>query len=140
MRKSSSYVPKPVVRDPLNHARVSRQLADVPGGAITMLKVRNHMALEALRTGIATRQDMMTLIKALQLGKALAKKLCDLGQEVHIKQGYLTLMEVARRGTATDHYICRALELKNINEALIAHDEQLSECTVMQLEAALKGL
>lgn len=136
MRKRSKYRPKGVIYDTMAH--VTTGLAKV--GAIaagTTLKIKNHGALEALRRGEATRDDIDVLIGAFNITEALARMRIGDDWKDEIRAAQDALLAVGRRGAETGKFILRGPELTTFNLAMEIHDAQLDACTVSELEKAI---
>ena len=136
MRKRSKYRPKGVIYDTMAH--VTTGLARV--GAIaagTTLKIKNNGALEALRTGRATRDDIDVLIGAFNITEALAKMRIGDDWKDEIRAAQDALLELGRRGAETGKFILRGPDLTTFNLAMEIHDAQLDACTVSELEKAI---
>ena len=137
MRKKSSYKPKGVRLDNMSFVKSGIKLfTDVPYGVT--LRIRNHDAVNNLRLGKASRNDIDILIGALNITEGFGRigKGADWAEE--IRQGQDALLTIARRGVANkDKFIATGLELKAINLAMEVHDAQLDNCTVQELEQAM---
>lgn len=136
MRKRSKYRPKGVIYDTMAH--VTTGLARV--GAIasgTTLKIKNHSALEQLRTGRATRGDIDVLIDAFNITEALAMQCIGDAYGNEIRAAQDALLELGRRGAETGKFILRGPDLTTFNLAMEIHDAQLDACTVSELEKAI---
>ena len=71
MRKRSKYRPKGVLLDTVNHVVSGmKRVGSISAG--TDLMIKNHSALEAMRRGEGSREDMDSLIAALNITEALA--------------------------------------------------------------------
>jgi hypothetical protein len=138
MRKKSKYKPKGVRLDATTYVLNGFRLVSATGGAALDLKIKNHSALEALRTGQAKRYDIDSIISALNVSEALSR--LGIGHEyVHeIKEGQDALLELSRRGiNRDDRFVAKASELTAINYGMELHDAQLDITTIAQLEKAL---
>jgi hypothetical protein len=138
MRKKSKYKPKGVRLDATTYVLNGFRLVSTTGSAVLDLKIKNHSALEALRTGQAKRYDLDSIISALNVSEALSR--LGIGHEyVHeIKEGQDALLELSRRGiNRDDRFVAKASELTAINYVMELHDLQLDITTIAQLEKAL---
>lgn len=136
MRKRSKYRPRGVIYDTMAH--VTTGMAKV--GAIsagTTLKIKNHAALEQLRRGLATRDDIDVLIGAFNITEALARMRIGDDWKVEIRAAQDALLELGRRSAETGKFILRGPELTTFNLAMEIHDAQLDACTVSELERAI---
>lgn len=136
MRKRSKYRPKPVIRDAVNY--VIGGLRPVADEEVRLVKIKNHGAIEAIRTGQATREQANFLVHAFNLANALA---C-MGQgpdwlpEIEAAQAALQAAGERPRFGFTGP------ELQAVNLAMQVHDAQLADpaTTVQMLERAILGL
>jgi hypothetical protein len=138
MRKRSKYKPKGIRLDATTYVLNGFRLVSTTGGAALDLKIKNHSALEALRTGQAKRYDLDSIISALNVSEALSR--LGIGHEYtdEIKQGQDALLELSRRGiNRDDRFVAKAAELTAINYGMELHDAQLDITTIAQLEKAL---
>ena len=138
MRKRSKYKPKGVRLDATTYVLNGFRLVSTTGSAALDLKIKNHSALEALRTGQAKRYDLDSIISALNVSEALAR--LGIGHEYkdEIKEGQDALLELSRRGiNREDRFVAKASELTAINYVMELHDLQLDITTIAQLEKAL---
>lgn len=136
MRKRSKYRPKGVIVDTLSFVKAGLSRVGSISSGITF-KIINHEALEAVRKGHGTRDDIDKLITALNVTEALAVNLRygeDWKDEIRAAQD--ALLELGRRGAETGKFILRGPELTSLNLAMEIHDEQLDACTVSELEKA----
>jgi len=122
MRKRSKYRPKGVLPDPLSYVISGlKRVGSISAG--TDLKIKNHLALEIVRSGNATREDIDILIAALNM--------------VEIRASQDALFAVGSRGVETGRFILRGPELSALNLGMEIHDAQLQACTVSELEKAI---
>ena len=137
MKKRSKYRPKGVIMDTMLF--VSSGFMKV--GAInagTTLKIKNHGALESVRLGIGTREDIDVLICAFNITEALAIMRIGDDWEDEIRAAQDALLAVGRRGAETGKFILRGPDLTIFNLAMEVHDAQLDACTVAELEKAIE--
>ena len=137
MKKRSKYRPKGVIMDTMLF--VSSGFMKV--GAInagTTLKIKNHGALESVRLGIGTREDIDVLICAFNITEALAIMRIGNDWEDEIRAAQDALLAVGRRGAETGKFILRGPDLTIFNLAMEVHDAQLDACTVAELEKAIE--
>jgi len=136
VRKRSKYRPKGVILDPINHVLSGlKRVGSISAGVTLMIK--NHAALEAVRQGKGTREDIDILIGALNMTEALA--FFKYGDEWShgIRAAQDALLELGRRGAETGKFILRGPDLTTFNMAMDIHDAQLDACTVAELEKAI---
>ena len=137
MRKRSKYRPKPVILD--NMAYVMSGMVPMVNlkDQLLSLQVKNHFALEELRLGKATKDDIDTLIAAFNVTEALAKQKIGDEYKQEIKAAQDALFDCAKRGVAMNYrFIVKGPELKAINFVMELHDAQLEAATVKDIELA----
>lgn len=138
MRKRSKYRPKAVLPDP-----VSWVLAGIKPmnsvGHTTVLRIRNHAAMDALRRGVATKEDMDILIGAFNMTEGYRRLRDELGADwaEEIRAGQDALLAVTRRGLASERFILKAEELVAMNLVMEIHDAQLDNSSVRDMEHAM---
>lgn len=135
MKKRSNYKPRKVIADTMNWLKSGFSLVKTHD-EFTVLSLKNHNALESLRLGKATKDDMELLVNMANMVEALAqvnKSFCaEYG--MLITNGQQSLLEVCRRG----RYVCKASELADITDLLELHDAQLEIATIKEIEDAMK--
>ena len=138
MRKRSKYRPKDVRLDTIAYVLSGLQKFDDVDTALT-LRLKNHSALDLLCTGKATKAHINILIGAFNMVEALARLRDEMGADwvKEIQQAQDALLAVARRGVATEHFICRGPELVALKLAMEIHDAQLDAATVLDIERAV---
>ena len=139
MRKRSKYKPKGVRVDALTWVLAGvKPFKDVPSSI--NIRIKNHAAMDALRRGEATREDMDTLIGAFNMTEAYMKLRPDLGADWadEIKQGQDALLCVAARGFDSGRFILKAQELVAMNLVMEIHDAQLDNTNVREMELAME--
>ena len=136
MRKRSKYRPKGVILDTMAHVKsgMKRVGTIAPG---TTLKIKNHDALDKVRRGVATRQDIDTLIDAFNITEALAMMRIGDDWRNEIRAAQDALLELGRRGAETGKFILRGPDLTLFNTVMELHDAQLDACTVAELEKSI---
>ena len=140
MRKKSKYRPKGVRLDNMTWVMSSIKPFDSVEVAVD-LRIKNHAAIEALRLGQATRDDIDILIGAFNMCEGYMRLRDEFGVDwaKEIREGQDALLAVSRRGLALspERFICRADELVAINMTMQIHDAQLDQSTVQDMERAL---
>lgn len=139
MRKKSKYKPKGVRLDNITWVMSSIKPFDSVEAAVD-LRIKNHAAMDALRKGEATKDDIDVLIGALNMCEGYIRLNPEFGRDwaTEIRAGQDALLYVARRGVKMgNRFICRAEELNAIRLTLEIHDAQLGRSTVQNLEQAL---
>ena len=136
MRKKSKYRPRALIYDTLNHVVSGMKVVgNISAG--TTLKIKNHAALESIRRGDGTRDDIDILIDAFNITEALALMRIGNDWKDEIRAAQDALLAVGRRGVETGKFILRGPELTSFNLAMEVHDAQLDACTVSELEKAI---
>ena len=102
------------------------------------LKIKNHMALTNLTQGIATRQDIDTLIQSVNMVEALYR--LGFGREyfTEVRAGLDSLHAVGVRGAESGRFILKSEEMNALNVAMELHDAQLEVTTLKDMENAIK--
>jgi hypothetical protein len=102
------------------------------------LKIKNHLALTNLTKGVATRQDIDTLIQAVNMVEALYR--LGFGREyaTEVHAGLYALHTVGVRGAESGRFILKSEEMNALNEAMELHDAQLEVITLKDMENAIK--
>jgi hypothetical protein len=136
MRKRSKYRPRGLIADTMLYVTSGMKVV----GAIsagTTLKIKNHAALEQVRQGLGTREDIDVLICAFNITEALALMRIGDDWKDEIRAAQDALLAMGRRGVETGKFILRGPELTSFNLAMEIHDAQLDACTVAELEKAI---
>ena len=136
MKKRSKYRPRGLIMDTMLF--VSSGLKKVGSISAGMtLKIKNHTALESVRCGQGTREDVDILITAFNITEALAMMRIGDDWKDEIRAAQDALLAMGRRGVETGKFILRGPELTIFNLAMEIHDAQLDACTVSELEKAI---
>lgn len=139
MRKRSKYKPKGVRVDAVTWVLAGiKPFKEVPTSI--NIRIKNHAAMDALRRGEATRQDMDVLIGAFNMTEAYMKLRPDLGADWvnEIRQGQDALLMVAARGIEAGRFVLKAQELVAMNLVMELHDAQLDQTNVREMELAME--
>ena len=137
VRKRSKYRPKPVILDNMAYVMSGMMPMVNLKDKLVSLQLKNHFALDDLRIGKATKDDIDTLIAAFNITEALAKQKIGDEYQHEIKQAQDALYECAKRGVEMNYrFIVKGPELKAINFVMQLHDEQLKAATVKDIEVA----
>lgn len=138
MRKRSKYRPKPQLPDPITWV-ISGVKPFSSVEYSTTVRVRNHDAMDKLRRGEATKEDLDTLIGAFNMCEGYRRLRPELGADwsVEIRAGQDALLAVARRGVDSMRFILKAEELVAMNLVMEIHDAQLDQTTVRDMELAM---
>lgn len=138
MKKRSKYKPKGVRIDAVTWVLAGlKPFKDISVG--TDLRIKNHAAMDTIRRGDATKEDIDILIGAFNMCEAYARLRPELGADwqEEIEAGQDALFELATRGITSGRFILKAEELKALNLVLEIHDAQLDQTTVRDMELAM---
>jgi hypothetical protein len=105
---------------------------------IVNVQIKNHNAIDALRKGIADREDIDTIIEALNIAEALQR--LGIGDEYkdELRGAQDALYAVSKRGVDREYrFVLKAQELTAINLGMEIHDAQIEVTTVEQMEKAI---
>jgi len=136
VRKRSSYRPKPQLPNPV--AWIINGFKPVTQAGIVNVQIKNHNAIDALRKGVADREDIDTIIEALNIAEALQR--LGIGDEYkdELRGAQDALYAVSRRGIDREYrFVLKAQELTAINLGMEIHDAQMEVTTVEQMEKAM---
>ena len=138
-RKRSKYRPRGVIMDTMAHVSVGlKPLAEIDD-ALVILRIRNHDALASIAQGKGKRNDIDTLVAALNMAEAITMQNVGEAYRSQIREGQDALKNMAGRGVALgDRFVCNGPELTAINWAMEIHDAQLEAVNVKQLEIAIR--
>lgn len=136
MRKKSKYKPKPVRADAVDWVLGGmKPFTSVSAG--TDIRIKNHLAMDQLRRGVATKDDVDILRGVVNMLEGLGRMGIGDDWQEEIRAGQDALLAVARRGVQNNmRFVVTGPELKALNLAMEIHDAQLEACTVRQLEQA----
>lgn len=136
MRKRSSYRPKPQLPNPV--AWIINGFKPVSQAGIVNVQIKNHNAIDALRKGIADREDIDTIIEAFNIAEALQR--LGIGDEYkdELRGAQDALYAVSKRGVDREYrFVLKAQELTAINLGMEIHDAQIEVTTIEQMEKAI---
>lgn len=134
MRKKSNYKPKGVRLDAVNWVLSGLKQVSSVGDALLILKSKNHLALSEIVQGKGTKEQIDTLIAALNMCEAYAVHGKGSDWNVEIRQAQDALYEMAMRGIDLERFVFRGPEMQSVNLAIEVHDAQLDQSTVQELE------
>lgn len=137
MRKRSKYRPRPVVQDPLGFVLSGmRPLSGLKDQYLT-IQLKQRTALEAVRKGMATKNDIDVLMAMANMTEALAKfgKGSDWMEEILASQEQLRLLAEsgAKRGM---RFVMNYQQWEALKDITDLHEVQLENCTVYDIERA----
>lgn len=137
MKKRSKYRPRPVIQNTMEFVLSGfKPVRDLPGVYLSA-QLKNRAALDQVRKGDATKEDIDMLIGAFNITEALAimGKGHDWLEEIH--QGQDALLQLSRRGVANGmRFIMTAKEWEALKLVMDLHEEQLAHATVHDIEKA----
>lgn len=137
MRKRSRYRPRRVLLDNMAHVQAGVQRVRTTGEAQLNLRIRNHAALDEVRSGRGDFDHSDILVMALNAAQALARLGVGRDWMDEIMAGQHVTAAMCARGLAGKGYEFTGAELPAIDLAMRVHDAQLDDCTVAQLESAV---
>lgn len=139
MRKRSKYRPKKTLADPVTWVLAGIKPFKEVSASID-IRIKNHAAMDALRRGEATKEDVDVLIGAFNMTEAYMKLRPDLGADwvKEIGEGQDALLAVARRGVKSGRFILKPQELVAMNLVIEIHDAQLDNTNVRDMELAME--
>ena len=137
MKKRSKYRPRTVLQNPLDFVLSGfKPVRNLPGIYIDV-QLKNRAALEQIRKGLATKEDIDMLIGAFNVTEALA--IMGKGHDwlEEIQQGQDALLQLSRRGVANGmRFIMTAKQWEALKLVMDLHEEQLAHATVHDIEKA----
>lgn len=138
MRKRSKYRPKGVRIDTMAYVMSGLKKFDEVEVAIDV-RLKNHSAMESLRLGRATKDEVDVLIGTFNMVEGLCRLNDKFGQDwsKEIREGQDALLAMSRRGLQTGAFVCRLDELAAMNLVMQIHDAQLDSATVKDVELAV---
>lgn len=108
-------------------------------GSFMRIQLSNHGALAALTDGKATRLDVDQLIAARNMAEAI-RSVAKLGMQYRdiLGAAHRALVEIGKRTLANGQPSATPEEIGALSDLLELHDAQLEQCTVIQMERAIK--
>ena len=137
-KKKSKYRPRPLIYDTMNFVKVGiTPVADI-GEQATTLQMVNRDALEEILKGRGTKWHVDTLIEVFNLCEAMAMMRMghDWMEEIHEAQD--AILSMARRGVKGGSFVFTGPEMAIVKTIMELHEEQLKQCTVNQLDDAMR--
>lgn len=139
MRKRSSYRPKGVRLDNLSWIKSGFQKVGTLPKAGVGLKIKNHIALDAIMRGEGTKDYVDELIACFNMAEAIYRinpKLgSDYAQEIRAAQD--AIYSLGKRFLNTGRIGFTGPEMMAVREAMDIHDVQLDEISVKEMERAI---
>ena len=133
MRKRSSYRPREKLKDTMAWVKSGFHPVTTAHDVIQTVRILNHGAIEAVRKGEATWEDVCSLVVAFKVAEALAVN--GIGHEClpQIKAA----LAVAQGFEGRERWLLRGGELPTINLGMDIHDAQLDICSVNEMVSAM---
>ena len=138
MRKRSKYRPKPMLQNPLGYVIESMTPVSQHESFLIDVKIKTHMALMNMTQGKAVREDVDTLIEAVNVVEALHRMGFGTEYGDEMRNGLDALHSVGVRGAQSGRFILRSQEMKALNAIIDLHDAQLEAITLKDMEKAYK--
>lgn len=137
MRKRSRYRPRVMLQSPLEFVLSGmKPLKDLPGIFLDV-QLKNRAALEQVRMGNATKDDIDMLIGAFNIAEALAINGLGYDWKDEINAAQNDLLELARKGVERNmRFIMTAKQWESLKLVMDLHEEQLANATVYDIEKA----
>lgn len=135
MKKRPKYRPGRVLLNPVQHVLTGFKPLDQIKSTTARLKIGYHGALDLLRRGKASREEILCLGDTINMSEAM----------VHVTGAgieHLPEIAAAERALQTigqrDKFIATGLELVALNRLAEIHDAQFAATTVAEAEKALE--
>lgn len=138
MRKRSKYRPRPVLQNPVGYVIESMTPVSQHESFLIDVKIKTHMALANMTQGKAVREDVDTLIEAVNVVEALHRMGFGTEYGDEMRNGLDALHSVGVRGAQSGRFILRSQEMKALNAIIDLHDAQLEVITLKDMERAYK--
>ena len=138
MRKRSKYKPKRIILDTMSWLMSGFIKMTDTKEANTIIRTRNHMSLNMLRTGKASAVEVGELINAFNMAEALVATVnlgSDYAEEIATAQA--SLKSLIERWKKTKRFVLTAKELAAIELGMVIHDAQLDASTVNDIEQSI---
>lgn len=137
MRKRSKYRPRIMLQNPLDFVLSGmKPVRDLPGIFLDV-QLKNRAALEQIRMGKATKDDINILIGAFNIAEALAINGLGHDWKDEINTAQNDLLELARQGVERNmRFIMTARQWESLKLVMDLHEEQLAQATVYDIEKA----
>lgn len=131
------YKPKHVLQDPVGFVQEGIRLVKYHESYLLDLKIKNHAAMAALTKGVATKEDMTTLIAMNNMVEALFRLGVAKEYEQEMTAGCVALKAVLIRGHTSGRFILTAAEMNAMNIHMELHDAMMEVVTVNNIHEAL---
>lgn len=121
-----------MIANPIEFVMGSVAKADSSDGYIRDIRIKNHLALEAVLGSAATAADLALLAHTLHMSQALEAQRVSQGWGKDLSAGRAAVDAYALTGTMTD------AQKSALLHAIAIHDAQLDHATVGNIERGLK--
>ena len=135
-KPKKKYKPKPVLQDNLGY--VLTGVRPIEQSKLVNLKLKNHMALKAMTSGSAHRDDWQVLCAAFNMAAVLCDQSVGTEYLQLVKDGMKAHASCRRRFDVVGKLGYSGVELNAVNTAMEVHDAQLEAITVIQVEDAVR--
>jgi hypothetical protein len=138
--KKKKFVSKYARIDALNYVLSGlKRVGSLPTAGVE-LKLKNHEAFDELLKGEATTDHVDVLIAAANMAEAMTKVRPSLGIDClpEIRDAQNAIKTMASRGLAKKRFLFTGPEMQVMKLFMTIHDAQIDECTVQEMEVALK--
>ena len=135
MRKRSKYRPRIQLQDPLNWVLSGLKPLTAAQDEVVLLRSRNHAAIRAVITGVATIDDADTLLGAFNMAEAIGRLGIGTDWLPEIAQAQEALRSAGNRA----RFGFSGPEIEIVNTVMEVHDLQLTNplCTIDVVAKAL---
>jgi hypothetical protein len=127
-----------VLQNPLGYVLEGMTPVSQHESFLVDVKIKAHMALLNLTQGKAVREDIDTLIQAVNVVEALYRMGFGTEYGDAMRNGLDALHSVGVRGAKSNRFILRSEEMKALNTIMELHDAQLEVITLKDMERAYK--
>jgi hypothetical protein len=138
MRKRSKYRPRPVLQNPVGYVIEGVTPVSQHESFLIDVKIKTHMALANMTQGKAVREDVDTLIEAVNVVEALYRMGFGTEYGDEMRNGLEALHSVGVRGAKSGQFVLKSEEMKALNTIMELHDAQLEVITLKDMERAYK--
>lgn len=136
-KRNKKYRPKRILSDPISYVMSGMKSFTSLKDVAVSIMLKQRMALEALRTGHATHEDIGKLMGIVNLSQAFAE--LGKGEEFlpDIRNAEQQLVQLAERGAQRGlRFTMTAEQWAAMKDLLAIHEAQLEICTVFDIERA----
>lgn len=139
MKKRSKYRPKGIRLDNLSWVKSGFQKVGTLPKAGVGLKLKNHVALEAILHGTADKSMIDDMIDAFNIAEALFRINPELGldYEQEIKAAQDAIYNLGKRFIETGKIVFTGPEMIAVKQGMDIHDAQLDQANVREMEFAI---